>query len=45
LRSKSKWIEEGEKPSIFCNLEKHNYLNKTILKLEKEVIKEQPHIT
>jgi exonuclease III len=35
LRSKAKWTEEGEKnTSYFLNLEKRNYLNKTISKLE-----------
>lgn len=35
IRSKVKWIDEGEKPSnFFSNLNKRNYLNKTILKLE-----------
>lgn len=35
IRSRVKWIEEGEKPSkYFCNLESRNYLNKTIKKLD-----------
>ena len=35
LRSKARWTEEGEKNSAyFLNLEKRNYLNKTITKLE-----------
>lgn len=33
IRSRARWIEEGEKPSkYFCNLESRNYLNKTIKK-------------
>lgn len=35
IRSRAKWVEEGEKPTrYFCNLENRNYLNKTIKKLE-----------
>jgi hypothetical protein len=35
LRSKAKWIEEGEKNTkYFLNLEKKNYLNKIISSLE-----------
>lgn len=31
IRSKAKWVEEGEKPtSFFCYSENHNYFNKTI---------------
>lgn len=31
IRTKAKWVEEGEKPTkYFCGLEKRNYLNKTI---------------
>ena len=31
LRSGAKWIEDGEKPTkYFCNLEKRNYVNKTV---------------
>ena len=34
IRSKAKWIKEGEKPTkYFLNLEKRNYVNKTITKL------------
>ena len=34
LRSKARWIEHGEKPTkYFCNLEKRNYINKTVTKL------------
>ena len=37
IRSRARWIEEGEKPTrYFCNSEKRNYLNKTIKKLEVE---------
>ena len=37
IRSKARWVENGEKPSnFFCNLEKQNYVNKTINKLETE---------
>ena len=35
LRSKVKWIEEGEKPTkYFCALESRNYVNKTVKFLE-----------
>ena len=35
LRSKAKWIEEGEKPTkYFFDLEKRNYIKKTIRKLK-----------
>lgn len=38
IRSRAKWVEEGEKPTrYFCNLENRNYLNKTIKKLELDV--------
>lgn len=31
IRSRAKWVEEGEKPSkYFCSLESRNFLNKTI---------------
>ena len=34
IRSKTQWVEEGEKPSkFFINLETKNYVNKTIPKL------------
>ena len=34
LRAGARWIEEGEKPTkYFCNLEKRNYVNKTVSKL------------
>lgn len=33
IRSRAKWVEEGEKPSkYFCSLESRNFLNKTIKK-------------
>ena len=33
IRSKARWVEEGEKPTkYFCHLESRNYLNKTIKK-------------
>ena len=37
IRSKAQWIENGEKPTkYFCGLEKRNYINKTILRLQLE---------
>ena len=37
IRSRVKWIEEGEKPSrYFCNLESQNFISKQITKLERE---------
>ena len=37
IRSRARWVEEGEKPSkYFCSLESRNYLNKTIRKIELE---------
>ena len=34
IRSRAKWLSEGEKPSrYFCALEKHLYMEKTIRKL------------
>jgi len=37
FRSKTKWIEEGEKPTkYFLNLEKRNYEKKTILQVKLE---------
>ena len=48
LRSKAKWIEEGEKPTkYFCHLEKRNFTNKTVTKLinnEGETIDSQLEI-
>ena len=36
IRSRAKWVEEGEKVSkFFCSLESKNYINKTIYRLEK----------
>lgn len=35
IRSRAKWVEEGEKPSkYFCSLESRNFFNKTIKKVE-----------
>ena len=37
MRTRARWISEGEKTSkYFCNLEKRNYLDKTIPFLEKD---------
>lgn len=37
IRSRAKWVEEGEKPSkYFCSLESRNFLNKTIKKVEMD---------
>ena len=37
VRARSKWIEEGEKPSTyFCSLEARNFTSKQIPKIEKE---------
>ena len=37
IRSKAKWLEEGEKPTnYFLNLENRNFTSKTIPKVEKE---------
>ena len=37
LRSKSQWVEEGEKnTAYFLRLEKQNYCNKLITKIQKE---------
>ncbi len=47
LRSKTKWLEEGEKTKMFLlNLEKLNYCNKLITNLEVDgkIIKEQVNI-
>ena len=51
LRSRARWIEFGEKPTkYFCSLEKRNYVNKLITKLNvngtevvnpEEILKEQ----
>ncbi|KAK3091716.1 hypothetical protein FSP39_022111 [Pinctada imbricata] len=47
VRSRCRWIEDGEKPSkYFCALEKRNYVNKNIVKLEtnRRVITDQKEI-
>ena len=37
IRSRARWVEEGEKPTrYFLNLENRNYVSKIIPKLEKE---------
>lgn len=37
LRSRAKWIQEGEKAThYFCNLEKRNFVNKSMNVLERE---------
>ena len=37
IRSKSKWIEEGEKPTKYIiNLETQNYVSKQIPNIEKD---------
>jgi hypothetical protein len=37
IRSKAKWIQEGEKPSnYFCNLENRNYISKYMNCLKTE---------
>ena len=34
LRSRARWIAEGEKiTKYFCELEKHNYISKQMIKL------------
>ena len=36
IRSKSEYIDKGEKPTkFFCGLEKHNYVSKTMPNLER----------
>ena len=36
MRSKALWIEQGEKPTkYFCNLEKRNFVNKQMSRIEK----------
>ena len=47
VRSKAKWITEGEKPTkYFCSLEKRNFVNKIIQRLEigEETITDQGKI-
>ena len=35
VRSRARWVEEGEKPTkYFCNLESHNFINKTIKRVD-----------
>ena len=35
IRSRENWLKDGEKASkFFCNLEKHNYTEKSIKKLK-----------
>lgn len=35
IRSEARWVEEGEKPTIyFCHLKSRNFLNNTIKKVE-----------
>jgi exonuclease III len=37
IRSRAKWVEEGEKPTkYFCNMESRNFYNKLISRLELE---------
>ena len=47
-RSKARWISEGEKPTrYFCNLENRNFMDKSLLVLEKdngEIITNQKEI-
>ena len=36
IRSKARWIEEGEKPTkYFLNLKKRNFVNKQMVKMER----------
>ncbi|KAK3093924.1 hypothetical protein FSP39_021885 [Pinctada imbricata] len=48
IRSRAKWVEEGEKPSkYFCHLESRNFTNKLIPKIEEDngnIISEQHEI-
>ena len=45
IRSQTRWVEEGEKPTkYFCNLESQNSINKTIKRVdtdEQNIIHEQ----
>ena len=35
IRSRTQWLDEGERPTkYFCALENHNFMNKTIKKLK-----------
>ena len=37
IRSRVNWLRNGEKPSkLFCNLEKHNYTDKTVRRLRNQ---------
>ena len=41
IRSRAKIIEEDEKPTkYFCNLETHNYANKIIPKIKKNLMEQ-----
>ena len=47
IRSRTKWLDEGEKPTkYFCVLETKNYVNKTIkkLKVNDSIITDQDKI-
>ena len=48
VRTKARWIEEGEKPTkYFCSLEKRNFTNKNLTKIvndKGEHITDQKHI-
>ena len=47
IRSRTQWIEEREKPTIFCcNLENKNFVSKTIKKLviDENVVVDQKEI-
>ena len=38
IRSRAKWIQEGEKPTnYFCNLENRNYVSKLMIKLYAKI--------
>ena len=36
IRSRARWVEEGENPHYFCNLEPRYFVNKVIPIIEKE---------
>ena len=48
VRSRAKWVDEGEKPTkYFCGLESKNYTSKIIPKVEKdneEIVTDQKEI-
>ena len=48
IRSRAKWIEEGEKPTkYFCNMESRNFTNQLISRIELDngkVITDQTQI-